>query len=432
MIRKLMSVYSTNVILGVLGVITVPILLKSIGIEGYGYYGIYLTVLSYFTLFELGIIKHFTKLISRKNEEVDDIISCFYFFTISIIVVCSPIVTVFVNYLFGVGWIYAILISLVVSIEYVFYLPTKIYSSYAVAKKNFERLSFFNFLSGLIRYGLLIIGALFIQNIFIVISLLAIRRIFDVNLSKKILGEKISIFKINQITKANLKKVIGYYKESLYLSGTQALQINLNGMLSLIVSRFFGVEGLGVFRSTYDLLSKIWFFSNGLGLVVFPYFTSNKINANKYRRFIFLSWLFYSLIFILVILLFPLLNKLLLEGTLTANEHFFLFLFLLISILLIAQGNLSFEFLQANGNYKYLMLVTLAVNVSFLIFALVLSKYILYTYSVIFGWMLSVMIQTVCFEFKSLNRSGIILVFSLLIILSWLTIGFFILFGRTL
>lgn len=423
MIKKLFSVYSSNLLLGIFGIITVPILLKNIGVEGYGYYGIYLTIFSYFTLFELGIIKHFTKLISQNNTEVNKIISSFYYFTISVITIFIPITIFFIHILFGINWQYAILIGVIVTLEYIFYLPTKIYSAYATANKNFERLSLFNFMSGIIRYFLLIFGSIITQNVFIIIILLAIRRIFDIKLSKKITKEEIKIFDFTKINKLNLFKVFGYYRESIYLSGTQALQINLNGMISLMISRLFGVEGLGLFRSTYDILSKIWFFSNGLGLVVFPYFAGSSVGVNKYKKYTFVSWIFYTFIYIAFVLLFPILNEILLNGSLDNNEDMFLFLFMLISILLVAQGNLSFEFLQAKGNYKYLMLITFITNLIFLLLTFSTYKLIPYTFSVIICWMVSLIIQTISFEFKSIQGSKLFVLFTLFLIIFWVFIG---------
>ncbi len=424
MIKKLFSVYSSNLVLGILGIITVPILLKNIGVEGYGYYGIYLTLFSYFTLFELGILKHFTKLLAqKKNTDVNEIISCFYYFTALVILFFTPITVLSTNLLFGVDLQLAIIIGVIASLEYIFYLPTKINSSYATAKKDFERISIFNFISGLIRYTIIIFGSIITQNVIIIIILLAIRRIFDIKLSKKITKVEVQIFDIKNVNKINLIKIIGYYKESIYLSGTQALQINLNGMVSLIISKLFGVEGLGFFRSTYDLLSKIWFFSNGLGLVVFPYFAGSSVGVKKYKRYTLVSWIFYTFIFISFVLLFPIINEFLLNNSLNKNEDMLLFLFMLISILLLAQGNLSFEFLQAKGNYKYLMLITAITNFTFLILIFPVSKIIPYTLSVIICWMLVLIIQTLSFEYKSLQGSKLFTLFTLVLIILWIFIG---------
>ena len=424
MVKKLFSVYSSNFLLGILGVITVPILLKNIGVDGYGYYGIYLTLLSYFTLFELGILKHFTKLISQKKKEVNDIISCFYYFTSLVIILFIPILVLLINFLFDVNWREGgLLIAVITSLEYIFHLPTKIYSSYATANKKFERLSFFNFISGIIRYTLIILGSMITQDVFIIIILLAIRRMFDIRLSRVIIGEKIKIFEVRNINKINLLKVFNYYKESIYLSGTQALQINLNGMISIIISKLFGVEGLGLYRSTLDVLSKIWFFSNGLGLVIFPYFVGNTTGNKHYKKYTFFSWIFYTLVYIGFLFLFPLLNEYLLNGSIKNEEGMFLYLFVLVSVLLVAQGNLSFEFLQAKGKYKYLMRITIITNVAFLVFFLLIYNHFPYVFSVAICWMISLIIQTISFERKSLRGSNFFLIFSILLIISWILLG---------
>lgn len=422
MIKKLFSVYSSNLVLGIFGIVSVPVLLNHIGVTGYGYYSIYLTLFSYFTLFELGIIKHFTKLIAQKNTEINEVVSCFYFFTSAVIFAFIPITIVAVHQLFDVIWSYAILIGIIVSLEYIIYLPTKIYASYAAANKNFEKLSLFNFISGFIRYTFILLGSILVQNIFIILLLLTIRRIFDLRLCRKIIQEKVRIFDISSINKTNLYKVFDLYKASIFLSGTQALQINLNGMVALFVSKLFGVEGLGYFRSVFDILSKIWFFSNGLGLVVFPYFSGNAVGVQQYRKYIFVSWIFYTVIFLFILFLFPMLNLLFLNSTIHNIEERYLFLFILIAVLFVAQSNLSFEFLQAKGKYKYLMLVTFITNMVFVIVTFLIYKQIPFTFSVIISWMISLGIQTICFEWKSFqHRSYILLV--LLMMSIWVCIG---------
>lgn len=425
MIKKLLTVYGSNLMLGLLGIITVPILLGNIGTNGYGLYALYLTIASYFTIFELGVLKHLIRLIAQKTNKVDDIISNFYYVTTAMVILCIPVI-IFIMFFFLDGdWKKGVFLGVISSVEYMFFLPTRIYSAYARAHKNFERLSLFNSISGFIRYAILILGALLTQNVYILIILIALRRLFDVKLSKTILKENIAIFNLRSLSKSNIKKVFGLYKESILLSCAQALQINLNGMISLVVSKLFGLQGLGIYRSTYDLLSKIWFFSNGLGMVAFSYFASNSSGLNKNKKFIGISWLFYTLLYVVLILIFPWVNKYILNGILTSKEDIFLYVFMLITILLIAQGNLSYEYLQAKGNYKLLMIISLITNISFIILTFITYNLSPYPSTVILSWMMSIIIQTIIFERKTLEGNNAIFIISTLLILIWLLIGNF-------
>ncbi|MFJ7186835.1 lipopolysaccharide biosynthesis protein [Lysinibacillus xylanilyticus] len=423
MVKKILSVYSSNLILGLLGIITVPILLNNIGTDGYGLFALYLTIASYFTVFELGVLKHLIRLIGQKNNEVDKLISNFYFVTTSMVILCIPLIIFIMYFLLGEDWRKGAFIGIIASIEYIFFLPTKIYSAYARAHNNFERLSLFNSISGLIRYALLIFSSLLTQNVYILIVLMAIRRFFDVKLSRLIIKENIEIFNMGSINNYSIKKVIAIYKESILLSCTQALQINLNGMISLIISKLFGLHGLGIYRSTFDFLSKIWFFSNGLGMVVFSYFSSNSTEINKNKKFIRISWIFYTLIYVVFIFTYPWVNDYILNGILTTKEDILLYVFMLIVVLLIAQGNLSYEYLQAKGNYKFLVKISIITNTSFILFTFIAYYLSPYPFTVILSWMISILIQTIIFERKTLDGNNSIFIMSLILILVWLLIG---------
>ncbi|NMO96639.1 lipopolysaccharide biosynthesis protein [Paenibacillus lemnae] len=426
MIKKLFSVYASNMLLGILGFITVPVLLAHMGIEGYGYYGIYLTLFSYYTLFELGIIKHFTKLLSQNNNaELQKVISCFYYFTVAMIILSIPFIVPIIQAGFGVPWKYALLLGVMVPIEYVLYMPSKIHIAYAAANKKFERISAFNLVSGLIRYMLLIIGAVVTQHIFIVLLLLTLRRIFDIRLSRRMIREgHIRIFDLGQVNRDNLRQVFRYYKESFFLSVTQALQINLSGMMALMVSHWFGVAGLGLFRSTYDVLSKIWFFSNGLGMVVFPYFAGGSVKTANYRKYTLISWGFYSVLLLVFICLFPYVNQYMLHGLLQGRSDFLLYLFMLISVLLAAQSNLSYEYLQARGEYKSLWLITLVTNLVFGACAFVVYSYTHSLLSVGIAWTSGLILQTCWFEAKSLKPIKLAFWYPLAFAACWLLAGY--------
>jgi O-antigen/teichoic acid export membrane protein len=427
MIKKILSVYSSNLILGLLGVITVPILLDQIGAEGYGLYALYLTMVSYFTIFELGVLKHLTRLISQGSKKIDVIISTFFYFTMTIVIVVMLIVILSMYFFFESDWRVGAFIGIISAIEYLFFLPTKINLTYAKAHKTFERISLFNFISGLFRYSILIIGALITQNIYLILVLISIRRIFDIRLSKVILKENISIFSIRNISILNLRQVISFYKESIFLSGAQALQININGMVALIISKVFGLHELGIYRSVFDFLSKIWFFSNGLGMVIFPYFASETTGANKNKKYIKISWLFYSAIFVVLIVIFPWINTYILSNILNNDYGSLLYLFMLVGVLLIAQGNLSYEYLQAQGSYKILMIISLISNMVFILLTVFFNMYFSYLYIVLLCWMISIFIQTIIFERKASELNNSLLVLAVAVIFTWLTIGFLIL-----
>ncbi|WP_415813562.1 hypothetical protein, partial [Mesobacillus thioparans] len=275
----------------------------------------------------------------------------------------------------------------------------------------------------LIRYLILILSAILTHNVYFVIILIVFRRVFDIRLSKVILKENIAIFYLRNISISNVREVVYFYKESIFLSGAQALQININGMIVLIISKVFGLQELGIFRSTFDFLSKIWFFSNGLGMVVFPYFASSGSGVNKNKKYISISWMFYSVIFMISIALFPIINTYILNDILSSEGDLLLYLFLLVGVLLLAQGNLSYEYLQAQGSYKSIMTTSFFTNIVFLVLTYLLYMFFPNLYIVVLSWMISIVIQTIIFERKATNSKSLLLVFSVSVIFIWIALG---------
>ena len=58
---NILSVYSVNVINGVLGIVFIPLSLKLLGAEGYGLYSMYVTLASLIGLADIGISNNFQR-----------------------------------------------------------------------------------------------------------------------------------------------------------------------------------------------------------------------------------------------------------------------------------------------------------------------------------------------------------------------------------
>ncbi|WP_214759708.1 oligosaccharide flippase family protein [Exiguobacterium sp. s129] len=404
MLKKISFVYGSNLILGILGIISVPILLNNLGLESYGVYAIYLMLGSYFAIFELGVIKHITRLIILEDEEISQTISTFYVGTIMFIIFFTPFIFLIITYILNGDDSLALLVTMFSVLEYIFFLPTKINIAYSKARKKFEKISVFNLYSGFFRYAVLIIGSYLFEEIAIILFLLMIRRLLDIKLSRKILNESNGVFKIKKINKKQFSYVLNIYKESIFLSATQIMQINFSGLVIMIISKRYGVETLGLFRSTFDILSKVWFISNGLGTVVFPYFASEKFKMTNGYYFL-VSWLFYSFVAVILYQSLPFVNENLLNGELNLFEDSLLYVCISAVVLLTAQFNLSYEFLQAKGRYKLLFSISLFVSILFVILSSIVAVLNLNLNYLVSSWALCLFIQTVGFEFYTLDKN---------------------------
>lgn len=422
MLRKISFVYGSNLILGILGIVSVPVLLNNLGLESYGVYAIYLMLGSYFAIFELGVIKHITRLIILKDEKINQTIATFYLGTVILIISFTPLIFFIVNFILSGDKTLALIVTIFSVFEYIFFLPTKINIAYSKAKKNFEKISIFNLNSGVYRYIVLILGSYLFNDITIILFLLMTRRILDIKLSSKILGESNSIFSITNVNKNQFNYVAKVYKESIYLSATQAMQVNFNGLIIMIISKRYGIESLGLFRSTFDILSKVWFISNGIGTVVFPYFASSKFEI-KNGNYFFLSWAFYSSVAIFLYVSLPLVNEYLLNGELNSFQDRLLYVLISLVVLLTAQFNLSYEFLQAKGKYKLLFKISLLVSILFVIISSLISIFNLSLNYLVGLWALCLFIQTIGFEFYTMNKSSKYLIYIGVFSVLWCSIS---------
>ena len=68
-IGNLLSVYSANAINGVLGIISVPVIVTLLGNKQYGVFSIYSVLASYVALVDFGVTKHFIGLMASNRDK---------------------------------------------------------------------------------------------------------------------------------------------------------------------------------------------------------------------------------------------------------------------------------------------------------------------------------------------------------------------------
>nr|MBC8394050.1 hypothetical protein [Deltaproteobacteria bacterium] len=149
------------------------------------------------------------------------------------------------------------------------------------------------------------------------------------------------------------------------MSLAQFLQITIVSLGAVFVNRHFGIAILGNYRAAFDLASKIWFFSNGLGLIVFPKF-SQLLSIKRERESLYKkmnlwlekSWTGYLLIGLLAVMcaswLLPLIN-------LDDTQIVIYFKLLIFGLCLNAHTTVSYEYLLADNRYGKVALLSLCV-----------------------------------------------------------------------
>jgi O-antigen/teichoic acid export membrane protein len=356
-----------NAVNGILGMIAVPVGIAALGTSGYGLYSIYAVLVSFSALIDIGVGKNLARLLAADSREssrtthLQTALGLYLIFSVVLLVLLPLWYYLIPNVLFPVlpqdeAAIRSI--TMVVVLEYMLAVPTVLMQTNCVADERFNGYTRFIRISGLYRYGLLFIGFVVFKSPVIAVALVASRRLIDVIAATRLLGRLPAMAWKPRLVRSEVREMLG---KSTVLSMAQIFQTLLNGAGSVLVNRHFGLETLGLFRSAFDIASKIWFFSNGLGLLAFPRFAKMLVNDRQreslYRRInpiLNSSWAAYNLVAMVGVFAAPaILARIGLGNPVTIT----LFLLLLLAISLNAHSNLSYEFLQASGRYSLLTLL---------------------------------------------------------------------------
>lgn len=397
-IVNLLSVYSANAINGVLGIIAVPLVIAALGNEQYGIYSIYMILASYVALIDCGVTKHFVRLMSSVRTEdgkVEYLQKAFgWYLVLAVILICILPILIYVvqEYLFPVPdcFIPAVRWIVILSVlEYILAIPIMLIQAYTLSNQKFTRYSNFIAISGFFKYSLLFLAAWIYRDPAVVVLFLVSRRLFDLIMACLILP---TLPKTAWKPRVKPREFIAILSNSSVMSLAQFLQATIVSIGAVFVNRHFGIAVLGNYRVAFDLVSKVWFFSNGIGLVVFPKFShmlSSKTEREQLYKIIRIwlkkSWTGYLLISIIAILcaqwLLPLFK-------LEDKQIILFFKLLIVGLCLNAHTNVSYEYLLADNRYGMVAFLSLAV------LAIMCSGYMLLVdiagpYAIGWAWIIS-------------------------------------------
>jgi O-antigen/teichoic acid export membrane protein len=366
-LRDVSAVYLVNAINGVLGIVFVPVALGRLGASSYGLFSIYSVLASYVVLVELGLGKNLQRILAGHSAgewrtEQLRIALGLYLSLSALLIALLPVLAILVSrYLFPAGegghsavqWITAATIG-----EYVLGVPAGLMQTRCIADEQFARYSRYSLTSGLVRYGLSFAAVLVTARPEVVVSIIVSRRILDAVLARRIMG---GLPAGSWKPRFNAKQSVVLIRQSSLLSVAQLLQISVVSLGAVLVNWSFGLRALGVYRAVFDLASKMWFFSNTLGLVIFPKFVrmlaTQELRVALGRmlpRVLGLSWTCYGVLAIGGALFGPLaLGRVGMSGA----EFAQLFVLVFAGVTFNAHTNLAYEFTQATGKYATVVLV---------------------------------------------------------------------------
>jgi O-antigen/teichoic acid export membrane protein len=365
---NLIWVYVVNLVNGILGIVFVALGVKILGTDNYGLFSIYSVLAAYVGLADLGISKNLIRLLasrpseSERKKHLQSALGIYISLGTVLLLIIPVLILVIPHYFFPVSqdkisslrWI--VFFSI---IEYIFAIPTVMVQNFCVANEHIDRYAKFNFISSLYRYGLMFAGVIIWRNPAVVVALVVSRRLIDLFVAPKIMGI-LPVYAWRPLfVLSEIKSMLGH---SSALSMAQLFQSTVIAIGSFLTNRYFGLSGLGLYRAAFDLASKVWFISNGIGLVVFPRF-ANLLSTTAKRVFLFhripnvlnLSWVSYNVFFVVGVFIAPSVLDLM---KLQHLQILTLLNLILLGVCQNAHANLSYELFQADGKYKVVALLS--------------------------------------------------------------------------
>lgn len=359
---SLSAVYLVNIVNGLLGVAFVPIALRRLGPSGYGVYSLYAVLAGYVVLVELGLGKNLLRLLAgerdpERRREQFRLAFGVYLAISAVLLVALPALAYLVpsvvfpmppEHRAALGWI-----TVLTAVEYVVGVPVSMMQTRCVADEEFRRYSRFSLASGLLRYALSFLAVLLFDRPEQVVALIVTRRVADVGLARALLGPLPAGAWRPSFDRRAMRAMVAH---SSMLSVAQLLQLTMVSLGAILVNGAFGVRALGVYRAVFDLASKVWFFSNAIGMVIFPRFVRLLASPEKRVRLRALlpsvletSWLGYAALAVATAVVGPLVLARVGMGGL---EYTALFVLVAAGMCFNAHSTLAIEFLQATGAYR--------------------------------------------------------------------------------
>lgn len=355
-LHKIFYVYSSSVINGLLGIVLIRYMIGKIGFSGYGIYSTYTIGQSYLLLLDSSVSRSLVrKFIEDKDskETFQDHYSAFVIVSI-FLGFFIPLIVVY-GYLTHIAGLQRTIICVIFVIIFEFLGNTVVTlrQSYRIASEDFKATSLFALISGLVKYLLIFIVLYFDKPVLWVVFSMLVKKVLEIFLAYKIY--KLPFF--GDLRTVNFKKGFLVLRESVVITFAQISQTALITIPAIVAGRVLGVEGLGIFRSMFDLASRVWFLSNGLGLILFPLFAKlkSRIDARILRSLAFVNSL--SLLgYLALIVLGTIFSDALVTFLRLDNKFSVTIVVVMIGMFINAHSNAMYELMQSFGKPMFIVI----------------------------------------------------------------------------
>jgi O-antigen/teichoic acid export membrane protein len=282
-------VYGVQALSGMLGVLFVPVALRHLHSEGYALWSVYGLLQGYIVLAELGLGKYLVQQLAattsaERRVELLRLAATAYAVVSGILLLTVPLLW------FGVGDIFSVpeplvpvarWIAVLAVLDYVAGLPLSLRQSATVAAQDFGRYATFAGLSSVLRFGLPVLAVVAGASPLLTVAAAVGRRIPEWFVGRHVLAPLPRGLWPFQWRGEALREMV---QATLLLSLAQVLQITMVSVSALLIGWQGDFASLGGFRAMFDLVSKVWFVSSGLGLVLYPHFSRIAAQPNGAER----------------------------------------------------------------------------------------------------------------------------------------------------
>lgn len=290
----------SSIIPMLIGVVSVPILIKRIGIESFGVLSIIWTLIGYFSIFDFGIGRALTQQVSQLKNETNKLIPIIKTGMVFMLITgcIGGLILVMVIILFGVSWLNvsqninsnAVLALLIAAVGIPFTTVTSGLKGILEGFEDFKNVSILKMILGLSNFLFPIIIVLFINNsltyvvLSLVISRFIVMLLHFIPLMKYITLN--NILKSSFATKKESKKTLRFGAWMTLSNIVSPLMVNSDRFL---ISSVLGASVVAYYTVPFDIIIRLLVIPAALTTTLFPRFSAlfrEDINQlyNLYRK----------------------------------------------------------------------------------------------------------------------------------------------------